>query len=196
MVAPTIVAQQQVGSVSINGTHLRTSDELPEFKAGPEGNLYAVWQDSRFSPSGASKIAFSMSTDGGATWSTPIRVDASVGGSPAFIPQIATRPDGTVAVQYYDLENATAAQPDLTDQFIVTCSSATARAARAGRGETRLSTTGSFNILAAPNTTSGAGFVGDYDGLAPNATAFDSAFVMATPIATNGQTDLFSNICP
>jgi hypothetical protein len=192
---PTIVAQQQVGSVSINGTHLRTSDELPEFKAGPEGNLYAVWQDRRFSPSGASKIAFSMSTDGGATWSTPIRVDASVGDSHAFIPQIATRPDGTVAVQYYDLEHATAAQPDLTDQFIVTCSS-NCSSSSSWSGETRLSTTGSFNILAAPYTTSGAGFVGDYDGLAPTATAFDSAFVMATPIATKGPTDLFSNTGP
>ena len=65
--APTIAAQQQVGSVSINGTRLRTSDELPEFAAGPEGNLYAVWQDSRFSQTGTAKIAFTMSTHGGAT---------------------------------------------------------------------------------------------------------------------------------
>jgi hypothetical protein len=196
---PTVAAQEQVGSVSINGTHLRTSDELPEFAAGPEGNLYAVWQDSRFSPTGASKIAFTMSTDGGATWSAPIRVDASVGDSPAFVPQITTRPDGTVAVQYYDLENATAASPDLTDQFIVTCSS-DCSSRSSWSAETRLSTTGSFNILTAPNTVSGAGFVGDYDGLAPTGfsgfSTFGSAFVMAKPIATSGPTDLFSNTGP
>ena len=192
---PTIVAQQQVGSVSINGTGLRTSDELPEFTAGPEGNLYAVWQDARFSPSGASKIAFSMSTDGGATWSAPIRVDQSTGAAPAFIPQITTRPDGTVAVQYYDLENATAAQPDATDQFIVTCTS-NCSTSSSWSAETRLSTTGSFNILTAPDTTSGAGFVGDYDGLVPTGSSFGSAFVMAKPIATAGPTDLFFNTGP
>jgi hypothetical protein len=199
---PTIAAQQQVASVSINGERLRTSDELPEFAAGPEGNLYAVWQDRRFT--GHSNIAFTMSTDGGATWSAPIRIDSAGPNAPAFIPQVTTRPDGTIAVQYYDLEAATGASPDLTDQFIVTCPSATkdCSSSSSWSGETRLSNptvsnpAGSFNILAAPKTTGGDGFVGDYDGLAPNAAAFDSAFVMATPSATNGPTDLFSNTGP
>jgi len=34
------------------------------------GTLYAVWQDTRFTDVDA--IAFSMFTDGGFTWSTPI----------------------------------------------------------------------------------------------------------------------------
>ena len=56
---------------------------------------------------------------------------------------------------------------------------------------------GSFNILAAPNTTGGAGFVGDYDGLVPTTgSSFGSAFVMATPIATAPPTDLFFNSAP
>ena len=126
-----------------------------------------------------------MSTDGGATWSTPIRVDQSAGDSPAFIPQVSTRSDGTVAVQYYDLENATAAQPDLTDQYLVTCSSDCSNPASwTGGGETRLSTSGPFDILTAPTTTAGAGFLGDYDGLVPTGSSFGSAFVMAQPIAT------------
>ena len=195
--APTIAAQQQVGSVSINGTRLRTSDELPEFAAGPEGNLYAVWQDRRFSQTGTAKIAFTMSTDGGATWSAPIRVDQSAGDSAAFIPQVTTRSDGTVAVQYYDLENATGAEPDLTDQYLVTCSNDCSKPASwASGGETRLSTSGSFNILTAPNTTGGAGFLGDYDGLVPTGSSFGSAFVMAQPIATAPPTDLFFNNAP
>jgi hypothetical protein len=192
---PTVIARQQVAEVTINGQTLRTGDTLPAYAAGPEGNLYAVWQDGRFSPTGNAKIAFSMSTDAGATWSTPIRVDQSVGNAPAFTPQITVSPSGTVAVEYYDLENATAAQPDLTDAFLVTCSSNCAN--RAGwSSESRLSSTGSFNILTAPATTSGVGFVGDYEGLVPGANAFDSAFVMAKPIATNGPTDLFSNTAP
>jgi hypothetical protein len=181
--------------VSINGTHLRTGDLLPEFAVGPEGNLYAVWQDARFSPSGKSKIAFSMSTDGGVTWSAPIRADGSVGDSPAFTPQLTVRSDGAVAVQYYDLENATTAQPDLTDQFLVTCASNCSSPA-SWSSKTRLSSSGSFNILTAPATTGGAGFLGDYDGLVSGASAFDSAFVMAKPIATNGPTDLFFNTAP
>jgi hypothetical protein len=195
---PTIVAQQQVAPVFINGQRLRTSDELPEFATGgPNGNLYAVWQDGRFSSAGTSKIAFSMSTDGGATWSAPVRVDQSPGDTPAFIPQVAVRADGTVAVQYYDLENATTADPDLTDQFLVTCSSnCSSPASWASGGETRLSTTGSFHILTAPATTAGLGFLGDYDGLVPTGSNFGSAFVMAKPIATNGPTDLFFNTGP
>ena len=192
---PTVATQEVPAAVVINGTVLRTADILPEFKAGPEGNLYAVWQDGRFTSGGTPKIAFTMSTDGGASWSAPIRIDASPGDVQAFTPQISVRPDGTVAVQYYDLENATSTSPDLTDQFLVTCKS-NCSSSSSWSAETRLSTPGSFNILAAPNTVSGAGFVGDYDGLAPNAKAFDSAFVMATPIATNGPTDLFSNTSP
>src|SRR5262249_39644922 len=39
------------------------------------GNLYAVWEDGRFSDSQYHDIAFSMSSDGGFTWSAPIRVN-------------------------------------------------------------------------------------------------------------------------
>jgi hypothetical protein len=75
------------------------------------GNVYAVWQDARFSPTGASKIAFSQSTDGGLSWSPVIRIDQSLGNTQAFLPQIHVASDGTVGLLYYDLENATAAQP-------------------------------------------------------------------------------------
>ena len=98
---------------------MRSSDFLPEFAANPvNGNIYAVWQDARFSPTGASKIAFSQSTDGGLTWSPVIRIDQSPGNTQAFVPQIHVASDGTVGLLYYDLENATAAQPGLTDAFI------------------------------------------------------------------------------
>ena len=80
---------QQVASVSIAGQAVRSSDFLPEFAVNPvNGNVYAVWQDARFSPTGASKIAFSQSTDGGLTWSPVIRIDQSPGNTQAFVPQI------------------------------------------------------------------------------------------------------------
>ncbi len=190
---PTIIDTQQVAQVFINGEYIRTSDELPEFTAGPDGKLYAVWQDGRFSPTGNPKIAFSMSSDGGATWTPTIRVDASPGGTQAFTPQVTVDASGRVAVQYYDLENATPAQPGLTDQFVVTCSS-NCSSASSWSGETLLSTSGSFDMLQAPVAV--GPFVGDYDGLTPSSSGLTSAFVMAKPIATKGPTDLFANSAP
>ena len=187
---------QQVASVSIAGHSVRSSDFLPEFATNPvNGNIYAVWQDARFSPTGASKIAFSQSTDGGLTWSPVIRIDQSPGNTQAFLPQIHVASDGTVGLLYYDLENATAAQPGLTDAFIAHCHAATSDctnpASWADGGETKLSTSGSFDYLTAPNA--GGFFLGDYAGLTSSGTTFKALFDMSQPIATTGQSDTFSN---
>jgi hypothetical protein len=190
---PVIVSQLIDAPVSINGVGVRTGDIIPTFTADPAtGNLYAVWQDGRFSPSGHAKIAFSMSSDGGLHWSTPIRIDQSPGDVPAFTPQVHVNADGTIGVTYYDLQNATASNPGLTDAFLVTCRAACSNPASwAAGGETRLSTTGSFNMATAPNA---AGlFVGDYEGLTSSGSTFDPFFVMAQPIATKGLTDPFAN---
>jgi hypothetical protein len=187
---------QQVASVSIAGHAVRSSDFIPEFAANPvNGNLYAVWQDARFSPTGASKIAFSQSTDGGLSWSPVIRIDQSPGNTQAFLPQIHVASNGTVGLLYYDLENATAAQPGLTDAFLAHCHSATSNctnpASWAAGGESRLSTSGSFDYLTAPNA--GGLFLGDYAGLTSSGTTFKAFFDMSQPIATAGRSDTFSN---
>jgi hypothetical protein len=74
--------------------------------------VYTVWNDGRWdSPftlcgdSGRhSDIAFSRSTDGGVTWSTPIRIndDAQGNGIDQFQPTIAVRPDGLIGVTWLD----------------------------------------------------------------------------------------------
>lgn len=157
--------------------------------------IYAVWQDSRFSTSGASKIAFTQSTDGGLTWSPAIRIDQSPGDTPAFVPQVHVASDGSIGLLYYDLENATAAGPGLTDAFIAHCSAATSDCSNpsswAAGGETRLSTTGSFDYTTAPDA--GGLFHGDYDGLANSGTVFKAFFGMSTPVATTGPSDTFAN---
>jgi hypothetical protein len=186
---PIIVSPQDVAEVNIAGHGVRTSDVLPEFAVGPEGNIYAVWQDARFT--GTSKIAFSMSTDGGLTWSSPIQIDQSPDDVPAFIPQIHVTSDGVVGVVYYDLESATAASPGLTDTFIVHCHSSCSNAASWASGrETKLDTT-PFDMTTAPDAE--GYFVGDYDGLTSTGSTFDPFFVMAKPVATAGPTDVFSN---
>jgi hypothetical protein len=194
--APVIISPLVDTLVTINGVPVRTGDVIPGFTADPStGNLYAVWQDGSFSPTGQAKIAFSMSSDGGLHWSAPIRIDQSPGNTPAFTPQVHVNSDGTIGVTYYDLENATAAQPGLTDAFIVTCPAATSDCTKAASwaagGETQLSTTGSFNMTTAPFAR--GYFVGDYEGLTATGTTFDPFFVMAQPIATNGLTDPFAN---
>jgi uncharacterized membrane protein YdfJ with MMPL/SSD domain len=50
-----------------------------------------------------------------------IRIDQSPGNTQAFVPQIHVASDGTIGLLYYDLENATAAQPGLTDAFLAHC---------------------------------------------------------------------------
>jgi hypothetical protein len=195
--APVIVSQLTDAPVSIAGAGVRTGDVIPIFTADPAtGNLYVVWQDGRFSPDGQAKIAFSMSSDGGLTWSTPIRVDQSPGDVPAFTPQVHVNADGTIGVTYYDLQNATASQPGLTDAYLVTCPAATSDCTSAANwaagGQTLLSTTGSFDMTTAPGSDAGY-FVGDYEGLTSSGNTFDPFFVMAQPIATKGPTDPFSN---
>jgi hypothetical protein len=193
---PISVSDEVVASVDIAGHPVRSSDVLPEFAVAPAtGTLYAVWQDGRFSPNGTAKVALSSSTDGGLHWSSPIRIDQSPGDTPAFTPQIHVAADGTVGVTYYDLEHATPAQPGLTDAYIVHCHAATFDCAtpatwQAG-GETRLSTTGSFDMTTAPDA--GGYFLGDYEGLTSSGALFHPFFAMAQPIASGGATDPFAS---
>jgi hypothetical protein len=124
-----------------------------------------------------------------------IRIDQSPGNTQAFLPQIHVASDGTVGLLYYDLEHATAAHPGLTDAFIAHCHWATSDCTNpanwAAGGETRLSTSDSFDYRTAPNA---AGlFLGDYDGLTSSGTTFKALFDMSRPIATAGPSDLFSN---
>jgi hypothetical protein len=187
---------EQVPSVSIAGQPVRSSEGLTQFAVNPvNGDVYAVWQDGRFSATGASKIAFAQSTDGGLTWSATIRIDQSPGDVLAFLPQIHVAADGTVGLLYCDTENATAAQPGLTDAFIAHCHSATSDcsnpASWAAGGETRLSTSGPFDYTTAPDV--GGLFLGNYDGLTARAPRFTAFFAMSRPIATTGQSDVFSN---
>jgi hypothetical protein len=194
--APVIISPLVDAPVTINGAAVRTGDIIPSVAADPAtGNLYAVWQDGRFSPTGQAKVAFSESTDGGLHWSTPIRIDQSLGDTPAFTPQVYVNSAGTIGVSYYDFENATAAKPGLTDAFIVTCPAATSDCTKAtswaAGGATRLSTSGSFDMTTAPNAE--GFFVGDYEGLTASGTTFDPFFVMAQPRATAGPTDPFAN---
>jgi hypothetical protein len=138
------------------------------------GNLYAVWIDSRFSGGQYDSIAFSRSTDGGLTWSSPIQVNQTPNNIPAldrqaFHPTVAVAADGTIGVSYYDFRNNTGVSGALTDYWLVQCPpSKSSTDGASWTNETRL-TDSSFDIEQAVSVSLGgafASFLGDYQGLA------------------------------
>jgi hypothetical protein len=149
------------------------------------GNLYAVWMDARFSffTTGAfqyDSIAYSQSTNGGATWSAPIQVNLTPNSEPindrqAFTPSVDVGADGTVTVSYYDFRDNT---PDpatlLTRQFASHCHAATENCANPASWNEETPIGPAFNIREAP--FAGGYFLGDYMGLANDGNEFLSAF--------------------
>ena len=154
------------------------------------GNLYAIWEDGRFSNFQYNDIAFSMSADGGASWSTPIRVnqtplDIPAANRQAFLPSVAVAANGTIGVSYYDFRFNDPNPGLRTDRWLVRCHpgpNGTATDRACWTGEARL-TNSSFNMESvAPNFESvtpdfaGAFFLGDYFGLANTRNDFVATF--------------------
>jgi hypothetical protein len=134
------------------------------------GNLYLVWQDSRFSRGVIDEIAFSMSKDGGRRWTRPVKINqtpnlANQFREAAFIPTIAVNADGILAVTYYDFRNDDLSG-ELTDQFALFCNPNASNCARARNwGQEKRLTDESFDMLDAPVAPAARGhFVGDYVG--------------------------------
>ena len=174
------------GQATLDGANAVRSggDVIPEVAVGPESNLYAVWQDARFSAAEAGgfgdptqlidEVALSMSTDGGLTWSNPIKINQTPTGLPlgnrqAFTPMVRAADDGTVAVSYYDFRNNTLGDDvGTTDLFVVHCHAGCSNAANWG-DEERV-TTSSFDITEAPFAR--GFFLGDYVGLGTDGVDF------------------------
>ena len=161
---------------------VRTGGVVFDAKSDPRtGYLYVVWEDRRFSGGQFTDIAFSMSADGGFTWSAPIRVNQTPA-SPnpanrqAFVPNVAVTANGTVGVAYYDFRMNDAGPGALTDYWLVQCrpTSTTACTDPANwSSEVRL-TDASFDILQAPKAP--VRFLGDYMCLQSSGNDFLSVF--------------------
>jgi len=169
----------------------------PAFAMDPKnGNLYAVWEDSRFSNGQINEIAFSMSSDGGLTWSNPIRINQTPQNTPllnrqAFLPSVAVLADGTIGVSYYDFR-FNDPNPGLpTDYWLAQChpSAANSPANPASWGNEMRLTDNSFNVESV--FFFGADyFLGDYvGGLVASGKAFVAAFIA---VDGNGITSIFA----
>lgn len=173
---PQIIStMDDVGVADPNNVDPRTNKAPAPFRVGnglpapaidPEtGDLYAVWEDSRFS--GQDEVAITRSTDGGATWSAPKRV--STPGGPAFTPTVAVTDSGsagvagTVGVTYYQL-GASSLGSSPTTYFIKRLSAAAAGdSSSVDTGVAAATVLGPFNMLDAPFAI--GYFTGDYESL-------------------------------
>jgi hypothetical protein len=175
------------------GRRIRAEGGIPEIAVAPNGNLYVVWQDARFS--GVDEIAFSMSTDGGLTWTTPIKINqtprsATALDQQAFVPNVRVAADGTVAVTYYDFRNNDANPGVPTDYWIVHCHTDCSDASNWG-SEARLSSS-SFDIEQAPAARGPFGyFLGEYQGLTNIGNNFVPVFIQVNDGDPANRTDVF-----
>lgn len=164
------------------GDPVRTGDVIPDAAVDPgSGALYAVWMDSRFRGFQHDSIAFSMSTNGGFTWSRPIKVNGTPtgiasGNQQAFTPSVHVAADGTIAVTYYDFRNNDRGADLRTDYFVIHCHPMTVMTCTspANWGNERRLTNTSFDMRKAPFAF--GFFVGDYEGLASDADDFLAFF--------------------
>jgi hypothetical protein len=154
---------------------IRDASLLFDVAVDPDnGSLYAVWQDIRFND--IEEVAFSMSTDGGFTWSVPMKINQTPSNpnpllrQQAFLPSVEVA-GGTVGVTYYDFRNDDSTG-EWADHWFISCAANCSNPSSWG-GEIRL-TDSSFDYLQAP--FAGGLFLGDYVGLASDGEDFLAVF--------------------
>ncbi len=182
--APVKIADNLAGGAFDPDTRLAIRDGalLPQVAAAPNGRLYVVWQDGRF-VSGIDSIAFASSSDGGATWSAPVRINGAAAAQ-AFTPQISVLGDGTIGVTYFDLRSNTSDPRTLpTEQWLT-------RSRDGGATWSEIRVAGPFDLAIAPNA--GGLFLGDYQGLAASGSRFVSFFAQTTRAPQPNPTDIFA----
>jgi hypothetical protein len=187
---PKVIANMQTVGVTDPNTaeRVRTGDIIPEPAIDPAtGQLYVVWQDSRFNGGHFDEVAISTSTNGGASWSAPKQVNTNTPANrPGFTASVAVNSAGKVGVTYYDFRSLGAETATLpTDYWI---STSTDHGATFG---TEQHISGPFDMKTAPFAR--GFFVGDYEGLGVAGTAFQPFFVTANTGNTANRTDVFTS---
>ncbi|HEY2346498.1 MAG TPA: sialidase family protein [Xanthomonadaceae bacterium] len=187
--APIKVADLlSVGTVDPDtGARVRDASIIPQMAVAPDGKLYVVFQDARFSNGNHDAIALVTSIDGGTSWSAPVRVNSTPSVA-AFDPSIHVRANGTIGVTYYDFRNNTSDTSTLpTIVWLARSDDAATWRENAIAGP--------FDLDNAPDSTvSGSPglFLGDNQGLTSTGNVFAPLFTQTNNGNTSNRTDIFS----
>ena len=155
------------------------------------GDLYAVWTDSRYNDGAHNDVVLSKSTDGGLTWSSPVKVSKNPVGVDAFTPSVQVNSDGDVAVSYYDFRDQTAATGVETNFWFELSTNGGSTWT-----ESRL-TDASFDITTAPVAPASRGyFLGHYEGLSSHGSTFSNLFAVTTGSTSNRTDVVFRTVTP
>ena len=188
-----VVSDQQLTAAGIvdpnTNEPVRTGDIVPVPAIDPNnGDLFFVFQDSRFSGGKFEEVAITASFDGGATWTKPIRVNTPTG-SQAFTPTVAVNEDGTVGVTYYDFRTLKPGNVTTlpTGYFLKKTQPGDARELEFGND---IVISEPFDMRTAP--VARGFFVGDYEGLTSVGDRFVPFFVKANSGNVKNRTDVFA----
>jgi uncharacterized repeat protein (TIGR01451 family) len=171
--AATTVRTFAVGNIGGGVRPLARTNSFPVLgtSSSDANHVYAVWAEQAASPDD-SDIMFARSTDKGATWSAPVRVNDDINPSPTdwnsqFFPWIAVDPtDGSINIVWYDnrLDPNHTDNTPLVDLFFASSTDD----GLSFSVNTRISTTSSDttpNFGGTGSPTAGQ-FFGDYNGIA------------------------------
>lgn len=151
---------------------------FPSISVDKEGRVHIAYADSsRNAREDRSDIFYIRSTDGGTTFSQPLKVNDDITGTTQINPSVAVAGDGTVAIRWWDRRNDTV-NDSLTDVYM-----AFSKDNGASFGKNFRIT--DHNWVFSPSETSD--YHGDYDGLV----ADDSNFYMSWSDERRGDQDVY-----
>ncbi|HKO66756.1 MAG TPA: sialidase family protein [Burkholderiaceae bacterium] len=164
------------------GTLVRDGAGLGQIAVAPNGNLFVIWQDARFSSGARDGIVLSRSIDGGSTWSIPVQIN-SAPATQAFTPNVHVRANGTIGVTYYDFRSNTPDPTTLPTELIFSRSTdgVTWQENRLGAA---------FDMFTAP--FSRGLFIGDYHALTSANNVFIPVYVRTNSGDATNRTDVFA----
>ncbi len=183
---PAVAANITAIPFRFSNSWFRTPASLPAFAVSPvDGNLYIAWADYRHNDA---DIYFARSTNGGVSWSTPVRLndDPLSNGIDQFQPQVSVAPNGRVAVMWFDRRlpcpDLPWIPPDHRGDLNFCIDTFMTRSFDEGQTWTPNIRAGAQTwdwTLNLPLDGSGNGFIGDYQGIASN-NDYDFPFWNAT----------------
>ena len=188
-----VVIAQDLGNQDVDphgGHAIRSGWNIISAAIDPiTGQLYAAWQDARFTNDQLNQVLISTSTNGGNKWSAPFVVSRTVGQA-AFTGTVAVNASGQVAVTYYDFRKFDPNKTALPTSYWMRISPA---------GGTNfgpdINVAGApFNMKKAPDA--GGYFLGDYEGLAARGNKFVSLYCTTHKDPTNPTDCYVSQVTP